>query len=135
MYEDSEITKRKSNDEVYAFCCFGCWGICYATLIGTTLLSLACTWAFAQIYDSSETTHSFAAAVLTSIALCGSTFGACGFCTGGSQAKGGLGFLAECFKTCDDDDNGLCVCCRLLAVCGMGIIIVPSFGILQVRAF
>ena len=76
---------------------------------------------------------SVAAAVLTSIALCGATFGACGCGTGGSEAKMGIGFLWQCYHECDDDCD-ICVCCRLLALCGLTLIIVPSFGIFQVTS-
>ena len=43
----------------------------------------------------------------------------------------GMGFLWQCIGACDDMDNEICVCCRVLAGCGLVIIIVPSFGILQ----
>ena len=56
-----------------------------------------------------------AAAVLTSIAVCGATCGACGCGKGGSEAKMGIGFLWQCYHECDDDCD-ICVCFRLLAL-------------------
>ncbi len=60
------------------------------------------------------------------------TFGVCGICAGGGEAKTGLGFLNECYNTCDDPNNPICVCFKCLAICGIAIITVPSLGILQV---
>ena len=36
-----------------------------------------------------------------------------------------------CGNECDPDDGEICMCCRCLAACGLGVIIVPSFGTLQ----
>ncbi len=125
-YEEVESNKQKSG-----YCAPCCLLFAYATLTGATLLSVACSWGYSKNYDASEANVSQVAAILTSIALCGCTFGICGICTGGSQASTGLKYLMECFNTCDEN-NEICMCCRLLAICGMAIIIVPSFGILQV---
>ena len=75
------------------------WGL----LILITCLSLACTWAYSQQYDKSGAGLSVAAAILTSIALCGATSGACSCGTGGSEAKMGIGCLWQCYHECDDD--------------------------------
>lgn len=104
----------------------------HAVLVASTFLSVACTWAYTKKYDISETTYSVAAAILTSIALCGSTFGFCGCGNGGSETKMGMGLLSKCFEVCDDENNVICVCCRCLAACILGLIISLSFGTLQI---
>ena len=123
-YEEVGTNKQKSG-----YCAPCCLLFSYATLTVATFLSVICSW----VYCESDTAdlEARAAAILISIALCGCTFGICGICTGGSQASTGLKYLMECFNTCDEN-NEICMCCRLLAICGMAIIIVPSFGILQV---
>lgn len=125
MYDDLD-SKPKSND---------CGPIClvflYLLLLGSTFLSLACSWAYTNSYDASDTTFSSVAAILTSIALCGCTFGCCGIGGGGKAANTGLGCFSECYNTCDED-NDVCRCCKILAFCGLAIIIIPSFGTLQV---
>ena len=107
--------------------------ILWALVILFTLLSLACTWAYNKQYDTSETAYSGVAAILTSIAVCGATLGVCGCGTGGSQAKMGMGFLWQCFHNCDGEED-ICLCFRGLALCGLLLIIVPSFGIFQVTS-
>lgn len=127
IMDDDLDSKPKSND-----CGFICFVIFYPFLVGSTFLSLACSWAYTNSYDaSSNTTFSSVAAILTSIALCGCTFGCCGIGGGGKAAKTGLGCFSDCYNTCDED-NVLCQCCKILAACGLAIIIIPSFGTLQV---
>lgn len=126
MYDDLD-SKPKSND-----CGLICLMTFYLLLFGSTFLSMACSWGYAESFDASDTTYSFVAAILTSIAFCGCTFGICGgIGSSGEAAKAGLGCLSECYKTCDED-NIVCYCCKILAFCGLAIIIIPSFGTLQV---
>ena len=128
--EEVETNESKNNGSG-GHCAVATFWFSWGLLILITCLSLACTWAYSQQYDKSETGLSVGAAVLTSIALCGATCGVCGCGTGGSEAKMGIGFLWQCYHECDDDCD-ICVCFRLLALCGLTLIIVPSFGIFQV---
>lgn len=98
-----------------------------------TFLSAAFTWVFVNNYDTSETNHSLAAAIMTSVTLFGSTLGHFCCCADGSESKTGIGNLWECFKTfdCASDLPG---CVKLLAFCGLLIVIIPSFGILQLAS-
>ena len=75
--------------------------------------------------------YSGVAAILSSIALCGCTLGICGCPHGGGETKVGMGFLWQCFNSVDGD-NEISLCIKVLAGCGLILIIVPSFGILQV---
>lgn len=104
----------------------------WALLILITALSVACTWAYNQQYDKSgsDRVYSGTATILISIALCGASFGFCGFGIGGKPTKFGIGFLWKCYKECDADCE-ICIYCRVLALGGLTLIIVPSFGILQ----
>lgn len=124
-------TNGSKNNGGRGQCALATFVFSWFLLVLITALSLACTWAYSQQYDKSGTGLSVAAAILTSIAICGATFGACGCGTGGSEAKMGIGFLWQCYHECDDDCD-ICVCFRLLALCGLTVIIVPSFGIFQV---
>lgn len=115
--EEEETNGSKSNGGG-GQCAVATFVFSWVLLILNTALSLACTWAYSQQYDESGTGLSVAAAILTSVALCGATFGACGCGTGGSEAKMGIGWLWQCYHECDDDCD-ICVCFRLLALCGL----------------
>ena len=100
----------------------------------STFLSAACTWWFSESYDESENTRpSEVAAILSCIALCGCTFGFCGcpLGNGGGETQMGMGFLWQCLNSCDGDDV-FSLCFRLLAGCGLFLLIGLSFGLLQV---
>lgn len=125
MDEAESAESKQSNTKAGKILCLVL--LLYITLLVSSTISIACTWTYSSIYDAPEAS---AAASLISIALCGATFGCCGCRSGGSFAKLGLQWLLECFKVCGDD-NELCVLCKLLAACGLALIIVPSFGILQ----
>ena len=129
MYEEVEPRQSKPENFWKAGCFLSLWGV----IILSTFLSTACTWGFVNSYDKSETNHSLAAAIMTSIALCGSTLGYCGCCAGGSESKMGMGILYEIVRTVDCD-NELANCIKILAFCGLFIVIVPSFGILQLAS-
>ena len=121
--EEEETNGSKSNGGG-GQCAVATFVFSWVLLVLITALSLACTWAYSQQYDKSGTGLSVAAAILTSVAFCGATCGACGCGTGGSEAKMGIGFLWQCYHECDDDCD-ICVCFRLLALCGLTLIIVP----------
>ena len=111
-----------------------CFFILWVIIVASTFLSTACTWGFSQKYDESENAaYSGVAALLSSIALCGCTLGLCGWPLGhgGSETKMCMGILWQCFNSFDGD-NEISMCIKLLAGCGLGIVIIPSFGILQV---
>ena len=126
MYQEVESRQSKSKDVCPPAFFLSLWGV-------VTFLSTAFTWSFVKNYDESETYHSLAAAIMTSIALCGSTLAYYGCCAGGKESKIGIGTLWECFKTFDCVDD-LPSCVKLLIFCGMLIVIVPSFGILQLTS-
>ena len=128
MDYDRESNQPKESYAGYAaaFCFILLWLI----IILSTLLSLGCTWGYVKHYDDSSTAFSTVAAILTTIALCGCTLGVCSCGGVGKNTKAGMGFLVECYNEMDCD-NEIAYCCKFLALCGLGIIIVPSFGILQ----
>ena len=62
----AEGKESKSKDVCPPAFFLSLWGV-------ATFLSTAFTWSFVNNYDESETSHSLAAAIMTAIALCGST--------------------------------------------------------------
>ena len=128
MDDDGESNRPKESSGGYAFAL--CFILLWLIIILSTLLSVGCTWGYAKHYDDSPTAFSIWAAILTTIALCGCTLGFCSCGGVGKGTKAGMGFLWACYNEMDCDHE-IAYCCKFLALCGLGIIIVPSFGILQ----
>ena len=112
---------KKLKDCCNVKCC--CLVTCCLLLLGTTTLSMACSWAYYCMKSNAATGFDFASAILITIAFCGSIFGTCGFCIE-NRRWGWISDRCHAIMNC-----GACACCLFLITI---TIILPSFGILQV---
>ena len=98
-------------------------------LIGlVTLLSLGCTWGYFKHYDDSDRVLSAVAGTLTTVAMCGCAIGLCN--CGGVESATNKQVLSGCYDAIHCD-KGFAYYFKCLANCSLNLIIVPSFGILQ----
>ena len=101
----------------------------------TTFISMACTWAYMKDYDEEDEGLAAAAAILTSIAFTGATFGICAKCCscfpGVSETAKAIEVLGDVRKATEGEDSELCTCIYITTVVLFGLIFALSVGPLQ----